>query len=44
MADRQASPLEDLASSAGYQVESAGKLPILRYITAVRPPERTEGG
>jgi ubiquinone/menaquinone biosynthesis C-methylase UbiE len=37
MADRQASPLEDLAASAGYQVESAGKLPILRYIIAIRP-------
>jgi ubiquinone/menaquinone biosynthesis C-methylase UbiE len=38
MADRQASPLEDLAASAGYQVESVGKLPILHYIIAIRPP------
>jgi ubiquinone/menaquinone biosynthesis C-methylase UbiE len=30
-------PLEELAAAAGYQVESAGTLPLLRYITAVRP-------
>lgn len=30
-------PLEGLATAAGYQVESAGTLPLLRYITAVRP-------
>jgi ubiquinone/menaquinone biosynthesis C-methylase UbiE len=30
-------PLEELAAGAGYQVESAGTLPLLRYITAVRP-------
>jgi ubiquinone/menaquinone biosynthesis C-methylase UbiE len=30
-------PLEDLAVAAGYQVESAGTLPLLRYVTAVRP-------
>jgi len=32
-----AGPLGDLAAAAGYQVESAGKLPLLRYFTAVRP-------
>ena len=31
-------PLEELAAAAGYQVESAGTLPLLRYVTAVRPP------
>ena len=30
-------PLEELAAAAGYQVESAGTLPLLRYVTAVRP-------
>jgi ubiquinone/menaquinone biosynthesis C-methylase UbiE len=30
-------PLEELAARAGYRVESAGTLPILRYVTAVRP-------
>jgi ubiquinone/menaquinone biosynthesis C-methylase UbiE len=30
-------PLEDLATEAGYQVESTGTLPLLRYVTAVRP-------
>jgi ubiquinone/menaquinone biosynthesis C-methylase UbiE len=34
-----AGPLPDLAAAAGYQVESAGKLPLLRYIVAVRPQE-----
>jgi demethylmenaquinone methyltransferase/2-methoxy-6-polyprenyl-1,4-benzoquinol methylase len=34
-----ADPLQDLAVAAGYQVESAGKLPLLRYIVAVRPQE-----
>jgi SAM-dependent methyltransferase len=34
-----ADPLRGLAAAAGYQVESAGKLPLLRYITAVRPEE-----
>ena len=29
--------LADLAAAAGYQVESAGTLPLLRYIVAVRP-------
>jgi len=30
-------PLEELAAAAGYQVESAGPLALLRYVTAVRP-------
>lgn len=30
-------PLEELAAAAGYRVESTGTLPLLRYITAVRP-------
>jgi ubiquinone/menaquinone biosynthesis C-methylase UbiE len=30
-------PLEELAVAAGYQVESVGTLPLLRYVTAVRP-------
>lgn len=30
-------PLEELATTAGYQVESTGTLPLLRYVTAVRP-------
>jgi ubiquinone/menaquinone biosynthesis C-methylase UbiE len=30
-------PLVDLATEAGYQIESAGKLPLLRYILATRP-------
>lgn len=30
-------PLEELAAAAGYQVESVGTLPLLRYVTAVRP-------
>ncbi|MHB1595263.1 MAG: class I SAM-dependent methyltransferase [Streptosporangiaceae bacterium] len=29
--------LEELATAAGYQVEAAGTLPLLRYVTAVRP-------
>jgi len=33
-----ADPLRDLAAAAGYQVDSAGQLPLLRYIVAVRPP------
>jgi ubiquinone/menaquinone biosynthesis C-methylase UbiE len=32
-----AGPLEDLAVAAGYQVESSGDLPLLHYVTAVRP-------
>jgi demethylmenaquinone methyltransferase/2-methoxy-6-polyprenyl-1,4-benzoquinol methylase len=34
-----ADSLRDLAAAAGYDVESAGKLPLLRYIVAVRPQE-----
>jgi ubiquinone/menaquinone biosynthesis C-methylase UbiE len=30
-------PLEELATGAGYRVESAGALPLLRYVAAVRP-------
>jgi ubiquinone/menaquinone biosynthesis C-methylase UbiE len=30
-------PLEELAGQAGYRVESAGELPLLRYVVAVRP-------
>lgn len=33
-------PLEELAASAGYQVESPGQLPLLRYVTATRPEDR----
>jgi hypothetical protein len=29
--------LEQLAAAAGYRVESTGTLPLLRYLTAVRP-------
>lgn len=32
-------PLEDLAAAAGFRVESAGKLPLLRYVVAARPKE-----
>ena len=32
-------PLRDLAATAGYLVDSAGQLPLLRYVVAVRPPE-----
>jgi ubiquinone/menaquinone biosynthesis C-methylase UbiE len=34
-----ADPLRDLAAAAGYQVDSAGRLPLLRYIVAVHPQE-----
>ena len=30
-------PLEELAAAAGYRVESAGTLPLLRYVLAIRP-------
>jgi ubiquinone/menaquinone biosynthesis C-methylase UbiE len=30
-------PLEDLATEAGYRVESSAALPLLRYVLAVRP-------
>jgi hypothetical protein len=28
--------LEELAVAAGYQVESTGRLPLLRYVVAIR--------
>jgi ubiquinone/menaquinone biosynthesis C-methylase UbiE len=31
--------LEELAAAAGYRVESSGKLPLLRYLLAVRPDQ-----
>jgi ubiquinone/menaquinone biosynthesis C-methylase UbiE len=31
-------PLEDMATAAGYEIESRGDLPLLRYIAAVRRP------
>jgi ubiquinone/menaquinone biosynthesis C-methylase UbiE len=34
-----ADPLRDLAVAAGFQVESEGKLSLLRYIVAARPQE-----
>lgn len=30
-------PLEQLAATAGYQVESFGQLPLLRYVLGIRP-------
>lgn len=30
-------PLDELAATAGYQVQSAGQLPLLRYVLATRP-------
>jgi ubiquinone/menaquinone biosynthesis C-methylase UbiE len=30
-------PLEELAAAAGYRVESCGRLPLLRYVQAIRP-------
>jgi len=36
-----ADPLADLAEAAGYQVESWGTVPLLRYILAIRPRSRT---
>jgi ubiquinone/menaquinone biosynthesis C-methylase UbiE len=30
-------PLEELAAQAGYQVAATGTLPLLRYVTAIRP-------
>jgi ubiquinone/menaquinone biosynthesis C-methylase UbiE len=32
-------PLEDLATVAGYRVESSGRLPLLHYVLAVRPED-----
>jgi len=36
-------PLQELAAAAGYQVESAGDLPLLRYIVAARPADAQAG-
>jgi len=33
-------PLEELAATAGYRVESSGRLPLLRYILAIRPEHK----
>jgi SAM-dependent methyltransferase len=33
----ESDPLGDLAAGAGYQIESWGRLPLLRYVLAVRP-------
>jgi hypothetical protein len=30
-------PLDELAAQAGYQVKATGALPLLRYVTAVKP-------
>jgi ubiquinone/menaquinone biosynthesis C-methylase UbiE len=35
-------PLEELAAAAGYQVESSGTLPLLRYAIAIRPRHDTK--
>jgi ubiquinone/menaquinone biosynthesis C-methylase UbiE len=35
-------PLEELAAAAGYRVESAGRLPLLRYVAAIRPQRQPE--
>jgi ubiquinone/menaquinone biosynthesis C-methylase UbiE len=32
-------PLEELAAAAGYQVDSVGQLPLLRYVRAIRPAD-----
>jgi len=32
-----ADPLADLAEAAGFQIESWGKVPLLRYVVATRP-------
>jgi ubiquinone/menaquinone biosynthesis C-methylase UbiE len=34
-------PLEQLAATAGYRVESTGQLPLLRYVLAIRPEHET---
>jgi ubiquinone/menaquinone biosynthesis C-methylase UbiE len=34
-----ADPLGDLAAAAGYEIESGGRLALLRYVLAVRPQE-----
>jgi ubiquinone/menaquinone biosynthesis C-methylase UbiE len=36
-----AGPLEDLATAAGYRVESSAGLPLLRYVLAIRPEHDT---
>jgi ubiquinone/menaquinone biosynthesis C-methylase UbiE len=36
-ASAAAGPLEDLAATAGYRVESSGELPLLHYVQAIRP-------
>jgi len=35
-----AGPLEELAATAGYQIESTGQLPLLRYVLATRPDQQ----
>lgn len=35
-----AGPLQELAATAGYRVESTGQLPLLRYVLAVRPDDK----
>lgn len=37
-------PLEELAAAAGYRVESTGRLPLLRYVLAVRPGDHPAAG
>jgi ubiquinone/menaquinone biosynthesis C-methylase UbiE len=37
LAARMVGPLPDLAGQAGYEVESVGELPLLRYVVAIRP-------
>jgi hypothetical protein len=32
-------PLEELTATAGYRVESSGRLPVLRYVLAIRPDD-----
>lgn len=32
--------LEEVAAAAGYRVESSGRLPLLRYVVAVRPEDQ----
>ena len=32
-------PLEELAARTGYRVESSGRLPLLRYVLAIRPED-----
>lgn len=33
-------PLEELAATAGYRVQSSGRLPLLRYVLAIRPGDQ----